>query len=73
MVGAMFILKKEYVDEIKQLDENETRKLMTELVESKGDLKSLETGDTMVRLINNGGMIEVRKVSKIIFYEIKDW
>ncbi|MCX9026281.1 MAG: hypothetical protein OIN85_09335 [Candidatus Methanoperedens sp.] len=73
MEGTFFTLKEEYIDEIKQLDEDETRKLMIELIESKKDLESLETGDTMVRLINNGEMIEVRKVSKISFYDIKNW
>lgn len=36
----MLILKEEYVGEIKQLEEEETRKLLIELFESKGDLKS---------------------------------
>jgi hypothetical protein len=71
MEGTIFALKDEYVDEIKRLDDDETRKLMIELVESKKELEALETGDTMVRLINNGETIEVRKVSKISFYDIR--
>ena len=71
MEGTIFALKDEYVDEIKRLDDGETRKLMIELVESKKELEALETGDTMVRLINDGETIEVRKVSKISFYDIR--
>jgi hypothetical protein len=71
-MGAIFILKEEYnIGEMKQLDECETRKLIIKIIESKGDLKSLETGDTTVRLINNGRTIEVRKTLKISFYEVK--
>lgn len=73
MEGTFFILKDEYIDDIKRLDEGETRKLMIELVKSKKDFAMLETGDTMVRLINNGEMIEVRKISKVSFYDIKDF
>lgn len=72
MEGPIFVLKSEHTDEIKRLNEDETRKLMIELVESKKDLDMLETGDTMIRLINSGKMIEVRKVSKISFYDIKE-
>lgn len=72
MKGTIFTLKSEHTDEIKQLDEEETRRLMIELVKSKEDLCMIETGDTMVRLINGGKMIEVRKVSKISFYDIRD-
>lgn len=72
MKGTIFVLKSEHEEEIKRLDEEETRKLMIELVKSKENLDMLETGDTMVRLINDGKMIEVRKVSKIYFYDIKE-
>jgi hypothetical protein len=71
MEGTMFALKDEYEAEIKRLDEDEIRSLMIELVESKKDLDALETGDTMVRLINDGDTIEVRKVSKISFFDIR--
>jgi DNA-directed RNA polymerase subunit H (RpoH/RPB5) len=71
MEGTIFTLKGEYVNNIKRLNEEETRKLMIDLVKSKKDLTMLETGDTMVRLINNGDMIEVRKISKVSFYDIK--
>ncbi len=74
MEGNSFVLNKEYTDDdIKKLDEEETRKLIIELIDSN-DLnnleKSIETGDTIVRLINEERTIEVIKISKISFYDL---
>lgn len=73
MEKTFFILKKELRDdEITALDDDETKRLMIELVKKRKDFAMLERGDTMVRLINNGKMIEVRKISKASFFEIKE-